>query len=737
MSEREALAKYEAAVKPAAGQQTLSFAPPPTVDRSMYGTVQSVQRENQLPVFTPPAPNPDPLAAFEAFKAGKGSSAKVLPRQAEYLLGAGCQGDEPGYQTLIIDPASVGLDWATCPACDSQDTDFRRDSHGRIIYSIFAASTGQLGVRRAPDFERLAMMGPECQCNEQGCRRKFPVTHIESLKNAPVDFIQQCTPLELKGIPDGSRERELVTRRFLGLLKRLARGSTESAESYLKSATDLEGVRYEQRCILYNKALGRVKRAVNESIDSGAHSWPLVKRGPQLLKEQLQHLQQELAACAPVPEGQQFQLQHYGTSLPRIGTFLKRLHRMLIEEAPDKRRELQAVKVGSHFSMDDCPAIAKSFSIGSGGGTQLSLMGVTSANSHELATAILLPHDKAKKDKEGNALGGIAGKRPALQALAVRVDGDGVSSFDGAILTTDNQPTNRQDHFELFKPKLIGQARDLKHLMDDVNETLNKYSSFYAEFMGRFKRAFLYEHEPTKDALQEKLTTAGGFPKGAQITISVEPPEGAPPCTVVTKVKTWKANDSIDAVMAQRMRDDHTLSKTFKKNIPKLRRPRGIVPPETDREGFVDARVTTSLKSVRELLVELLIDLRGEGERGKDWGIDRTDANGNAQKPEYLWLRSREASVKALESIVHNLDIYVLPDAVAAKVSRNVIQPEYGSGKPISFATDREMLTHLGRLLAGTSACPPALPHSCMREHQRHLICLPDYVCVTAPWPSL
>ena len=175
------------------------------------------------------------------------------------MLGAGCEGDEPGFKVLILDPNLVGLNWATCISCSSHDTEIVRDEYGRIEYAPFAASSKQLGIIKVVDHERMAVFGPMLKCNEQGCRRKFHVCHVECLRRMPTNFVQQCTPFELSGVPEGSRERDLATRRFVGLVKRLARSSSESTETYVAGCADVEGVRFEERCKMYNKALGLVK----------------------------------------------------------------------------------------------------------------------------------------------------------------------------------------------------------------------------------------------------------------------------------------------------------------------------------------------------------------------------------------------------------------------------------------------------------------------------------------------
>ena len=67
----------------------------------------------------------------------------------------------------------------------------------------------------------------------------------------------------------------------------------------------------------------------------------------------------------------------------------------------------------------------------------------------------------------------------SLEDLAAR------PTFEGKILTTDNQPTNRVDMWEIFEG-LVGQAGDTKHVMERLNVTLNKFSP--CEWDG--------EHEP-------------------------------------------------------------------------------------------------------------------------------------------------------------------------------------------------------------------------------------------------
>ena len=690
LSEREALANYKMDMK--GKLNFVSMLPP-----SHYGTPASVARKNQLPVFTPPAPNPDPLAGLRAFQQGVGSADDVLPREAEYMLGAGCEGDEPGFKVLILDPNLVGLNWATCISCSSHDTEIVRDEYGRIEYAPFAASSKQLGIIKVVDHERMAVFGPMLKCNEQGCRRKFHVCHVECLRRMPTNFVQQCTPFELSGVPEGSRERDLATRRFVGLVKRLARSSSESTETYVAGCADVEGVRFEERCKMYNKALGLVKLELAKTEVPAVNLMQLgyekLVRSPPLVAE-LQTLRAKAALLKVLPSTKLYMAVHYGTAIPSASSLLKRYHRILIDEAPEKRRELQAVKVGSHLCLDDCPAIAKSFSLPKGHFGKVTLCAGMTANSHELAFAVLLPDDKQARDAQGNPLGGIRGKTPALQALAARSD------FNALILTTDNQPTNRSEFYSLM-PSLIGQARDSKHMMGDVNEQLNKYSPFYPVFMGRLKWAFFYEHEPTINVLIQKLTTPGGFPKGAQITVSLEPkvielPDGTTKEEVVTEVRTWKSDYCISTEMAHRMRKDGTLRKTFNSTIPRLRRPRGLTRADEDREGREDPS-SPAMPTVKQQLISLLADLKGDGPEGLDWGIDRA----NGKKPEYLWVDGREKCIEKLQRILDNLDVFVLPDVISASVSRYTIEPAYESMTQMMFATDAEMLGMLGRLLAG------------------------------------
>ena len=333
----------------------------------------------------------------------------------------------------------------TCVACHSHDTEPARDEHGRIVYGIFADSSKELGYTRISDHERLGAMGLMFKCNEQGCRRKFHVMRPDTLINSPKDFRQQCLPIEFKGIPEGSRDREMVSRRFVGLLKRAARSSTENTESYLKSCSDVEGERYEERCILFNKALGQVKREIERAVASGASGFELSRRGTGAVPLELSQLQSKAAAMPRLSASKEQQVALFGTSLCSTSTLTKRYDRILLDEATEKRRELQAVKVGSHFSLDDCPALAKSFSIPQSG--KLTLMALSTSNSHELATAILLPYDKSRTTSEGVAL----------------------ENFGGKILTSDDQPVNRGKFHEIFRPKgLLGQARGTRLAADST-----------------------------------------------------------------------------------------------------------------------------------------------------------------------------------------------------------------------------------------------------------------------------
>jgi hypothetical protein len=148
--------------------------------------------------------------------------------------------------------------------------------------------------------------------------------------------------------------------------------------------------------------------------------------------------------------------------------------------------------------------------------------------------------------------------------------------------------------------------------------------------------------------------------------------------------------------MANRMRKDGTLRKTFSSTIPRLRRPRGLTREDEDREGRKDPS-SPGMPTVKQELISLLADLKGEGPEGLDWGIDRA----NGKKPEYLWVDGRERCIEKLQRILDNLDVFVLPDEISASVSRYTIEPAYESMTQMMFATDAAMLEMLGRLLAG------------------------------------
>jgi hypothetical protein len=158
--------------------------------------------------------------------------------------------------------------------------------------------------------------------------------------------------------------------------------------------------------------------------------------------------------------------------------------------------------------------------------------------------------------------------------------------------------------------------------------------------MGRLKGAFLVDHQPTIATLVTKLATPGGFPKGAQITVSLPPrwSDQTKKWEKVTEARMWKENDCIECTMAERMKTDGTLRKTFKATIPKLRRPRGLTSIGDDREGFVDPMPAAGKSTVKEELSKLLADFKGEGV--PDWGIDRADG----KKPESTsgWRRAMQ-----------------------------------------------------------------------------------------------
>jgi hypothetical protein len=319
---------------------------------------------------------------------------------------------------------------------------------------------------------------------------------------------------------------------------------------------------------------------------------------------------------------------------------------MLLDEAAEHRRELQAVRVGSHCSLDDCPALAKSFIVKGAEDEKLTLMAMTTSNSHELATAVLVP------------TGAILEKTQALKAVNARV------SNESLILTTDDQPKNRQSYWQLLG-KLIGQATDTKHLIDRPNEGWCKFSGYYAEAMRRLVDAFLVYDKDHVTEIKGKLTTRGGYPSKAQIQIVNE--------SGLKEMRTWKDDDFVDDATVERMLASRVLYETF--DVRKLRRPRGCIGPELDRENAGDLQPPQGVKTVRELLVELRDDHTGKGPLGDDWGVTRADG----AKPEYLWLGTREASTAALSRIIENLDVYVLPDKVAEKTSRYTFGPAIDS----------------------------------------------------------
>ena len=81
----------------------------------------------------------------------------------------------------------------------------------------------------------------------------------------------------MAGVPKDSYQMSTyVSKRYAGLLKRMSRGSTANATLYADASADLEGERYEERATQYNKALGRVRRALDEAIERKAFGFEAV-----------------------------------------------------------------------------------------------------------------------------------------------------------------------------------------------------------------------------------------------------------------------------------------------------------------------------------------------------------------------------------------------------------------------------------------------------------------------------